>query len=84
MVYYLSNTDAEISLATLAHVASSRYTIEQCFEDAKDDVGLDHYHYCVRERQTRSAALFGASAAGGTPGSGAAMGSRRGRWRDER
>jgi SRSO17 transposase len=43
MAYYLSNADADVSLATLAHVASSRYTIEQCFEEAKDDVGLDHY-----------------------------------------
>lgn len=29
-------------LATLAQAASSRYTIEQCFEEATDDVGLDH------------------------------------------
>jgi SRSO17 transposase len=43
IAYYLSNADAETSLAMLAHVASSRYTIEQCFEEAKDDVGLDHY-----------------------------------------
>jgi SRSO17 transposase len=43
VAYYLSNAEADTSLATLAHVASSRYTIEQCFEEAKDDVGLDHY-----------------------------------------
>jgi SRSO17 transposase len=43
MAYYLSNADADTPLATLAHVASTRYTIEQCFEEAKDDVGLDHY-----------------------------------------
>jgi hypothetical protein len=43
IAYYLSNANAETSLAMLAHVASSRYTIEQCFEEAKDDVGLDHY-----------------------------------------
>jgi SRSO17 transposase len=43
VAYYLSNADADTPLATLAHVASTRYTIEQCFEEAKDDVGLDHY-----------------------------------------
>ena len=43
MAYYLSNAEADTPLVRLAHVASSRYTIEQCFEEAKDDVGLDHY-----------------------------------------
>jgi hypothetical protein len=43
VAYYLSNAEADTPLARLAHVASSRYTIEQCFEEAKDDVGLDHY-----------------------------------------
>jgi SRSO17 transposase len=43
VAYYLSNAAADTSLVMLAHVASSRYTIEQCFEEAKDDVGLDHY-----------------------------------------
>ncbi|WP_437590205.1 hypothetical protein [Sorangium sp. So ce1000] len=35
-------------MTTLAHVTSARYTSEQCFEEAKDDVGLDHYE--VRSR----------------------------------
>ena len=43
VAYYLSNADADTPLVMLAHVASSRYTIEQCFEEAKDDVGLDQY-----------------------------------------
>jgi SRSO17 transposase len=43
VAYYLSNADADTSLVTLAHVASARYTVEQCLEEAKDDVGLDHY-----------------------------------------
>lgn len=43
VAYYLSNAEADTPLVKLAHVASSRYTIEQCFEEAKDDVGLDHY-----------------------------------------
>jgi SRSO17 transposase len=43
VAYYLSNAASDTPLATLAHVASTRYTIEQCFEEGKDDVGLDHY-----------------------------------------
>lgn len=43
VAYYLSNADADTPLTMLANVASSRYTIEQCFEEAKDDVGMDHY-----------------------------------------
>lgn len=43
VAYYLSNAGADTPLTTLAHVACTRYTIEQCFEEGKDDVGLDHY-----------------------------------------
>jgi SRSO17 transposase len=43
VAYYLSNAPADTSLETLARVASARYTIEQCFEEGKDDVGLDQY-----------------------------------------
>jgi SRSO17 transposase len=43
VAYYLSNAPAESSLLTLAQVASTRYTIEQCFEEAKGETGLDHY-----------------------------------------
>jgi SRSO17 transposase len=41
--YYLSNAPAKTPLTTLVEVASSRWRIEQCFEEAKDDVGLDQY-----------------------------------------
>jgi SRSO17 transposase len=43
VAYYLSNAPADTSLETLARIASTRYTIEQCFEEAKDDLGLDQY-----------------------------------------
>lgn len=43
IAWYLSDAPADTPLATLAHVAASRFTIEQCFEEAKDDVGLDQY-----------------------------------------
>lgn len=41
--YSFSNATADTPLVTLAHVASRRYTIEQCFEEAKDDTGMDQY-----------------------------------------
>lgn len=43
VAYYLSNSPADTPLLTLAQVASRRYSIEQCFEEAKGEVGLDHY-----------------------------------------
>lgn len=43
VAWYLSNADATTTRTTLAEVASTRYQIEQCFEEAKDDVGLDQY-----------------------------------------
>ena len=33
---------ADVSLAELAGVAGLRWTIETCFETAKDELGLDH------------------------------------------
>lgn len=41
--FYLSNAPADIDLLTLAQVASTRYTVEQCLEEAKGETGLDHY-----------------------------------------
>jgi SRSO17 transposase len=43
IAYYLSNAPANTPLAKLAHVASARWAIEQCFEQAKGETGLDHY-----------------------------------------
>jgi SRSO17 transposase len=43
VAYSLSNAEPDTSLWRLADVASTRFVIEQCFEQAKDDVGLDHY-----------------------------------------
>jgi SRSO17 transposase len=45
MAYYLSNAPAETPLLTLAQGASTRYTIEQCFKEAKGETGLDHYQW---------------------------------------
>ncbi len=41
--YFLSNAPPETALLTLAQVASTRFTVEQCFEEAKGETGLDHY-----------------------------------------
>ena len=43
IAYYLSNAPESTTLEQLAHVASCRYRVEQCFEEAKDDFGMDHY-----------------------------------------
>src|ERR1051326_3930882 len=43
IAYYLSNAPADTPLRTLAQVAGARWTVEQCFEEAKGETGLDHY-----------------------------------------
>ena len=43
MAYYLSNAPKKTPLLTLAQVATARWTIEQCFREAKSDTGLDEY-----------------------------------------
>ena len=41
--YSLSNAPADTSLETLNRVALMRWPIEQCFEECKSDLGMDHY-----------------------------------------
>jgi SRSO17 transposase len=43
IAYYLSNAPADTPLLKLAQVASRRYTVEQCIEEAKSETGLDEY-----------------------------------------
>ncbi len=43
VAYYLAHAAADTTLATLARVAASRWPIEQCFEEAKGEAGLDQY-----------------------------------------
>jgi SRSO17 transposase len=40
--YYVVFAPAAVNLAELAGVAGLRWTIETCFETAKDELGLDH------------------------------------------
>jgi SRSO17 transposase len=41
--YYLAYAPPKTSLETLVRVASTRYTVEQCIEEAKGETGLDEY-----------------------------------------
>ena len=43
VAYYLAQAPADTPLATVARVAASRWPVEQCFEEAKGETGLDHY-----------------------------------------
>ncbi len=43
IAHYLSNAAAEVPLLSLAEVASTRYTVEQCIEQTKGETGLDEY-----------------------------------------
>jgi SRSO17 transposase len=43
LAYYVAFGPAAISLATLARVAGRRWAIEECFEAAKQETGLDGY-----------------------------------------
>ena len=42
VTYYFAHASADSSLADLAAAAGLRWTIEECFLRAKDDLGLDH------------------------------------------
>jgi SRSO17 transposase len=41
--YFLAHAPADTPLATLVRVSGLRWPIESCFEEGKEEVGLDHY-----------------------------------------
>ena len=43
LAYYVCFGPADTTLADLVQVAGTRWTIEECFEEAKGQVGLDQY-----------------------------------------
>jgi SRSO17 transposase len=43
IAYYLAHAPIDTPLLMLAQVASTRYTVEQCIEEAKGETGLDEY-----------------------------------------
>ncbi len=55
--YYLTNVPPETLLGTLARVAASRWPIEQAFDGAEGESGLDHYEVCRRDSWHRHTTL---------------------------
>jgi SRSO17 transposase len=43
IAYYLAWAPLETTLHTLARIAATRYTVEQCIEEAKGEAGFDQY-----------------------------------------
>ena len=41
--FYISNAGRSTRLATFVWLSGIRWTIEQCFEECKSDLGMDHY-----------------------------------------
>lgn len=41
--YYISNAPASAALSLFVWMSGRRWSIEQCFEESKSDVGMDHY-----------------------------------------
>jgi SRSO17 transposase len=41
--YYISNAPLSTRLPTFVWLSSVRWAIEQCFEEAKTELGMDHY-----------------------------------------
>ena len=43
--YAFSNAPADIPLSKLIEAANMRFSIEQCFREGKDQLGMDHYEH---------------------------------------
>ena len=43
IAYYLAHAPTAVTLAELVRVAGARWAVEECFQAAKNEVGLDHY-----------------------------------------
>ncbi len=43
LAYFLCHTPSPVPLDTLVRVAGTRWAVEECFQAAKNEVGLDHY-----------------------------------------
>ncbi|WP_435828767.1 hypothetical protein [Saccharopolyspora shandongensis] len=58
---YLCRSPAKVSLSELVRVAGVRWSVEECFQVAKGQVGLDHYqvrHWTSRHRHIMLALAF--------------------------
>lgn len=43
LAYYLAYAPVDVEIAELARIAGSRWAIEECFQAAKNECGLDEY-----------------------------------------
>ena len=43
LAYFVVFAPAQTTLQSLVEIAGQRWKVEECFELAKDEVGLDHY-----------------------------------------
>ena len=43
--YAMSNAPADTPLETLTRVSTMRWSLEQCFQEAKSELGMDHYEH---------------------------------------
>jgi SRSO17 transposase len=41
--YYISNGSTSVRMSTLIWLSGLRWAIEQCFEECKTELGMDHY-----------------------------------------
>ncbi|MBT2369401.1 hypothetical protein J7E88_29975 [Streptomyces sp. ISL-10] len=60
LAFYLCWSPATVTLAELVRVAGVRWSVEECFQAAKGQVGLDHYrvrHWTSRHRHITLAML---------------------------
>lgn len=46
IAYYICFAAEHTTLAELVRVAASRWAVEECFQAAKNETGLDHYQVC--------------------------------------
>jgi SRSO17 transposase len=41
--YFVSNAPKSVPITTLLRIAFERWRVERCFEDVKQEIGLDHF-----------------------------------------
>ena len=63
IAYYICYGPADTELAELVRVAGARWAIEECFQTAKNETGLDHYQVRRYEAWYRHITLSMAAAA---------------------
>jgi SRSO17 transposase len=43
--YFLSNAPVDCDINEMCHVCTMRWPIEQCFQEGKSELGMDHYEH---------------------------------------